>query len=118
MGTPDDPNHILGTFPYLFPYGLGGFEVDRPTPVSYKAHSRWALRYSNKRFREDHFFMFQVFGVLQKRQICVAATLQMSKRSFLRYEHAIRTLKPSNLELAGAEERAHKPISNDAIRFF
>jgi hypothetical protein len=65
-GTPDDPNHLLGTFPYLFPYGLGGFEVDHPTPVSYEAHSRWALRYSDKSFRKDHFFMFQVFGVLQK----------------------------------------------------
>lgn len=28
VGTPDDPNHLLGTFLYLFPYGLGGFEVD------------------------------------------------------------------------------------------
>ena len=117
-GTPDDPNHLLGSFPYLFPYGLGGFEVDRPNPVSYEAHSRWALRYSDKRFREDHFFMFQIFGVLQKRQICAAATLQISQRSFLRYERAIRTLKPSDLEQAGAEERAHLPLSNGAIRSF
>ena len=117
-GTADDPNHLLGAFPYLFPYGLGGFEVDRPTPVSYEAHSRWALRYSDKRFREDHFFMFQLFGVLQKREICAAATLQISQRSFLRYERAIRTLKPSDLEQAGAEERAHIPLSNDAIKSF
>ena len=81
--TADSPNHILGTFPYLFPYGLGGFEVHHSTPVSYKAHSHWALRYSDKCFQEDHFFMFQVFGVLQKRQICVAAMLQISQRSFL-----------------------------------
>ncbi|KAF8268870.1 hypothetical protein EI94DRAFT_1799915 [Lactarius quietus] len=117
-GTPDDPNHLLGTFPDLFLYGLGGFEVNCPTPVSYEAHSRWALRYSDKHFREDHFFMFQVFGVLQKRQLCAAASLQISRHSFLRYERAIRTLTPSDFELAGAEERAHKPLSNDTIRSF
>ena len=85
-GTPDNPNHLLGTFPCLFPYGEGGFEVDRPTTVSYEAHCRWALRYSDKCFRLDHFFIFQAFGVLQKREICAAAALQMSKSSFLRHE--------------------------------
>ena len=100
VGTPNDPNHSLGSFPYLFPYGLGGFEVDCPNLVSYEAHSCWALRYSDKCFCEDHFFMFQIFSVLQKRQICAAATLQILQRLFLRYECAIHTLKPSNLEQA------------------
>ena len=36
----------------------------------------------------------------------------------MQYERAIRTLKPSNLEQAGAEERAHLPLSNGAIRSF
>ncbi|KAF8257143.1 hypothetical protein EI94DRAFT_1433988, partial [Lactarius quietus] len=33
-GTPDDPNHLLGTFPDLFPYGLGGFEERAHKPLS------------------------------------------------------------------------------------
>ena len=117
-GTPDNPNHLLGSFPYLFPYGLGGFEVDHPDPVSYEVHSCWALHYSDKHFCEDHFFMLQIFGVLQKWQICAAATLQILQWLFLRYEHAIHTLKPSNLEQARAEERAHLLLSNGAIRSF
>jgi hypothetical protein len=48
MGTPNNPNHLLGTFPCLFLYGEGGFEVDCPVSVSYEAHSQWALCYSNK----------------------------------------------------------------------
>jgi hypothetical protein len=115
-GTPDDPNHLLGTLPCLFPYGFGGFEVDRPIQVSYKAHCQWALRYNDKRFRRDHFFMFQVFGVLQKRQVCSAAALQISKTSFLRHERAIRALKPSDFDLAAAEENAHKSFSNPTIQ--
>ena len=117
-GTPDNPNHLLGAFPCLFPYGEGGFEVDRPTPVSYEAHCRWALRYSDKRFRLDHFFIFQAFGVLQKREICAAAALQMSKSSFLRHERALRGLTSSDFEKAGSEEMAHKPLSNSTIRSF
>lgn len=118
MGTPDDPNHLLGAFPCLFPYGFGGFEVDRPIQVSYESHSRWALHYSDKRFREDHFFMFQIFGVLQKRQLCTAAALQISKQSFLQHQRAIQSLTPSDFEIAGAEEKAHKPITNPTIKSF
>jgi len=29
IGTPDNLNHLLGAFPFLFPYGMGGFEVER-----------------------------------------------------------------------------------------
>ena len=27
-GGPSNANHLLGSFPVLFPYGMGGFEVD------------------------------------------------------------------------------------------
>ena len=78
-GSSENPNHLLGSFPCLFPYGLGGFEVDRPISISYESHARWALRYGDKCFRKDYHFMFQVFRVLQKRQVCAAATLQISR---------------------------------------
>ncbi|KAG2107118.1 hypothetical protein BD769DRAFT_1675703 [Suillus cothurnatus] len=55
-------------FPCLFPYGLGGFEVQRPRTISYEAQARWSMRYADRRFRKDFHFMFQVFGVIQKRQ--------------------------------------------------
>ena len=82
-GMPENPNHLLGSFPCLFPYGQGGFETDRPQHISYEAHACWSLRYDDKRFREDLHFIFQVFGVIQKRQLCGAAVLQISKHSFL-----------------------------------
>ncbi|KAH9009265.1 hypothetical protein EDB84DRAFT_1280573, partial [Lactarius hengduanensis] len=62
------------SFPCLFPYGEGGFEVNRKIAVSYDAHAWWAIRYEDKRFRQDH-FIFQIFGVLRKRQLCAAAVL-------------------------------------------
>lgn len=69
-GGSSDTNHLLGAFPTLFPFGQGGFEIERQVNVSYEAHVRWALQYDDRRFRKDPHFPFQVFGVCQKRQVC------------------------------------------------
>src|ERR1700761_3030575 len=115
-GCGDDPSHLLGSFPCLFPYGQGGFEVARPLKVSYEAHCRWALRYADKRFCKDFHFIFQVFGVLQKRQLCAAAVLQISRPAFSRYKNDILRLQPSDFENAAAEESAQKQFSNPTIK--
>jgi hypothetical protein len=73
----DNPNHLLGAFPYLFPYGRGGFETNRPYPVSYSDHAKWAIRYADKRFVKNMAFLSQIFGVQQKRMVCKAAELQV-----------------------------------------
>jgi hypothetical protein len=85
-GTPENPNHLLGSFPCLFPYGHGGFETNQPHKVTYDNHARWAVRYDDKQFCQDLHFIFQVFGVIQKQQLCAAVVLQISKQSFLQHE--------------------------------
>ena len=115
-GDSDNPNHLLGSFPCLFPYSFGGFKVDRPHSVSYKAHAQWCLRYDDKRFHTDLHFMFQVFGVLQKQCLCSSAVLQISQRSFLQHEQAIRSLQSSDFELAACEEQAHQLFSNPVMQ--
>ena len=114
-GTPENPNHLLGSFPCLFPYGHGGFEINRPRAVTYDTHAQWAIRYDDKRFRHDLHFIFQVFGVIQKRQLCAAAVLQISKRTFLQHEQEICNLSQKDFVQAGAEERANKPLSNEIL---
>ena len=57
-GTTDDPSHLLGCFPTLFPYGKGGFEVDRPVKISYESHIKWALSYCDRRWVFLTFFSF------------------------------------------------------------
>jgi hypothetical protein len=69
IGTNSNPNHILGAFPVLFPYGLGGPEVDRPIPISYQSHAQWALQYEDRRFRYNHRYLFEVYGVMVKRMV-------------------------------------------------
>ncbi|KAF7294643.1 ATP-dependent DNA helicase [Mycena indigotica] len=97
-GGAADPNHLLGAFPALFPYGLGGFEVDRRDKVTYEEHVRWALQYADGRFRKHTRFAFQVFGVLLKRQT------------------AFKLLKPRDFIKASEEEMSGRAISNATIR--
>lgn len=82
-GDSNNPNHLLGAFPYLFPYGLGGFETKRDKNVSYAEHAAWALRYHDGRFSKNMTFISQVFNVLQKREVCRAAELQVKSSQHL-----------------------------------
>ncbi|KAF8138853.1 hypothetical protein EV363DRAFT_1155163, partial [Boletus edulis] len=115
-GTVEDPNYFLGAFPCLFPYGLGGFEVDRPRKLSYAEHAKWAMRYADRRFRLDVQFVFQVFGIMQKRQVAASASLQIRKVDYQRNEEAIRRITTRDLVDAGKEEQERKPISNSAVK--
>lgn len=115
-GGPGNPNHLLGCFPVLFPYGQGGFEVERTVKVAYEEHARWALEYFDGRFRHDLQFVFQVFGVIQKRQICRSACLQIKRSAFLSHQTSFRNLDPSDFLKASKEETRHVPFSNPAIQ--
>ncbi|KAF7296369.1 ATP-dependent DNA helicase [Mycena chlorophos] len=115
-GDPGDANHLLGAFPFLFPYGCGGMEVDRQSPVSYADHIKWALEYGDRRFRHDFHFMFMAFSALQRRQICYSACMQIKRSTFMANEGAFRRLKPADFYAAGQEEAQNKPISNAVVR--
>lgn len=115
-GGPSNPNHLLGTFPTLFPYGRGGFETKRPVNIPYETHARWALKYYDRRFRKDIHFPFQVFGVCQKREVCKSTVLQMRKSKFMRNMDAISTIRPEDLLKASKEETRKLRFSNPAIR--
>ena len=114
-GSKENPNHLLGSFPCLFPYGMGGYEVQRAVKVTYESHAQWSLRYDDKCFHKDLHFMFQVFRVLQKRKLCASACLQVSKQAFLQNTENIKSLSTSDFDTAAQEEKAHKPFSNPVM---
>lgn len=115
VGTSEDANHLLGAFPCLFPYAMGGFEVTRPVALSYAEHAKWSLRFADRRFRKDHNFIFQLFGVLQKRQVCSSSCLQVSKKTFHDNEALFRSVRPADLEMASHEEAKKIPLSNPTV---
>lgn len=115
-GGPTNPNHLLGAFPTLFPYGRGGFETKRDTEVPYEKHAKWTMRYHDRRFRMDPQFPFQIFGVIQKREICRKTDLQMTKADYSRSRNILATIKPHDLIKASSEESRRVRFTNPAIR--
>jgi hypothetical protein len=115
-GDVENPNHLYGAFPTLFPYAMGGFEIPRKRKVPYESQAKWALQYGDRRFRKDLHFVFQLFGVIQKRQVARSASLQVAKASFTREQRQIQALKPSDMLTASEEERRKAPYSNPVVR--
>ncbi|KAJ7101428.1 hypothetical protein B0H15DRAFT_943753 [Mycena belliarum] len=115
-GGPDNPNLMLGAFPVLFPYGQGGIEVGRSIVVPYESHVRWALQYDDAHFRMDLYFIFQAFGVLQKRQVCRSSGIQIKRSSFMANQVAFLKLGARDFIEASHEETRRVPFSNPVIR--
>ena len=115
-GGPSDPNHLMGCFPTLFPYGKGGFEIERPVEVPYEIHAKWAMLYADKRFRKDTQFPFQIFGICQKREVCRSAVLQMKRTDFAQHINLISTLTPDDLRKASLEETQRIRFTNPAVQ--
>ena len=106
--NPDCPNFFERAFPCLFPWGEGGFERRRSTPISFRGHVRWALQYFDRRFRKHETFPFVAFGILQKRETLTAARLQMRKKQFDRDARLISTLTLERFEDARRRELLRK----------
>ena len=115
-GGPSNPNHLMGCFPTLFPYGKGGFETSRPVDVPYETHAKWSMLYADKRFRKDIQFPFQIFGICQKREVCRSAVLQMKRTDFAQQTNLISTLTPNDLKKASEEETRRVRFSNPAVQ--
>jgi hypothetical protein len=53
MNDWQDPEYFTGSFPTLFPLGIGGHlpkPQDRPVPVSLTAWAKWALSHHSRRY--------------------------------------------------------------------
>ncbi|KAF7331514.1 ATP-dependent DNA helicase [Mycena kentingensis (nom. inval.)] len=115
-GGPNDANHTLGAYPTLWPYGVGGIEVDRVDAVSYAAHVKWCLQYDDKRFRKHMHFMFQAFSTMQRRQVSGSASLQIKRSAYIANEAAFARLRPEDFAQASEEEQRGQAISNPVVR--
>jgi Helitron helicase-like domain at N-terminus len=115
-GGDGDPHHLMAAFPMLWCYGKGGMETRRPISVPYNVHVRTAIEHHDRRFSQHFQFIFQAFGVLQKRQVCSAACLQVQKNDSIRNQEAFRSLTPKDLLIAGAEEIQKVPFSNPTVK--
>ncbi|KAJ8507569.1 hypothetical protein ONZ45_g10073 [Pleurotus djamor] len=115
-GGSENPNHLLGAFPWLYPYGRGGFETQRPVDIPYHLQARWSLQIDCSRFRKEHHFVFMVFGVQIKRQIAASSVLQIGRGSYQKHQNEIQRLTPRDLLQASEEERKGQKFSNPTVQ--
>ena len=112
----DDPNHLVGLFPVLWPYAMGMPETQWPIDVPYNVHVQATLQYGDRHFALHHQFIFQAFGVLQKHQVCSATCLQVQRKTFVKNQAAFWALTPKDLLLASGEESRKVPFSNPVVK--
>ncbi|KAF8238719.1 hypothetical protein L208DRAFT_1061105, partial [Tricholoma matsutake] len=57
----NNPSLLLGMYPTLFPFGIGGFEdPTQPVPISFQQQANYCISLSDLSFRYYHSFIFVV----------------------------------------------------------
>ena len=78
----NNPNLWLGAYPWLFPYGKGGPEIERKVHVSLKSYIQHLLLLADRKFAHDTSFKFHCFNIRQKRDVSLHTTLQSRRAGF------------------------------------
>jgi hypothetical protein len=77
----NNPDHMCGLRPDLFPFGFGGLEDKRGqrTPCSFQQQVAHCLELAHDSFRTDSDFLAMTFNTLQKRQTCLGTHMWLQK---------------------------------------
>lgn len=120
LSSTDDPygtpNFWEKTFPFLFPYGVGGPEAIRPRALPLKEHIQLLMSSCHHRFRKHTSFMFTAFSILQKREALSSARIQINHSASARDIALLQQLSPYDLDQARRQEEAHQKITNPLVQ--
>lgn len=100
----NEPETLMKAHPLLFPYGRGGFVEVGDGSMKFIDRARWSLQYGNKRFRHHRLFLFEVFAIEQKRQVCQGASAQLRRQDFAQTAQLLQTITKHDIEQASLEE--------------
>jgi hypothetical protein len=103
-------------YPHLYPYGLGC--PNSKQGISLTEYFRWAMRYSDGRFRQDKHFYFDLFGIQQKRDVSRSAKLSFRRKDWIAISRTMGTVTANDLQIALEEESSTHRVSNPAIANF
>lgn len=114
--NPNAGNFWEKAYPFLFPYGRGGFEADREKSISFVDHVKWALQHHDGRFRRHESFPFLAFGIEQRRQALGSAKIQMRRKDFERDAHILATITQDKLREAVRREELGQIETDPSVR--
>ncbi|KAJ3558572.1 hypothetical protein NM688_g846 [Phlebia brevispora] len=78
-----NPELYPGMFPWLYPYGYGGFENSRiSVGIARRTHIKWCMNYYDRRFQVDEYFPFLVFNQEQIRACSRGGFVLTERRNY------------------------------------
>ena len=114
--TDEDPGHVENffekAFPILYPYGCGGIEAPRRTPLPFREHAQWCMQYHDRRFRTHETFPLIVFAILRKREALLSAKIRVRRKD----AHILQRVTLDMLKKAAEEEASGRSPTDPCIR--
>ena len=108
----NNPNMWLGAYPWLFPYGKGGPEVNRKVKVGLKAYMKQLLLLKDRKFSHDTSMIFHAFNILQKRDVSLHTSILVRQPGFQSTAARIDSLTHESLEQALKALENNTPVSD------
>ncbi|KAK0502570.1 hypothetical protein EDD18DRAFT_1306836 [Armillaria luteobubalina] len=94
----NNPDLMMGMFPTLFPFGIGGFEdTERSIDISFHSQCNYYLDTMCKDFRYHNAFIFVAMNMIQWRQAHLFTHFAMKSDRFDRVADDIASVKPETI---------------------
>ncbi|KAJ3551661.1 hypothetical protein NM688_g4575 [Phlebia brevispora] len=117
-----NPDVYPGLFPWLYPYGYGGFgNVRMSKKLSVEKHVRALLMYHDHRFQEDRYFPFLVFNRIQIKRSTKGGYILTQSKNFANIAEKLQHVEGEALDtlIARGERDGYiKPTSSEESTCF
>ena len=111
-----NPDLWLGSYPWLFPYGTGGPEIERKVSISLKAYIKHLMLLADRKFSRDMSFKFHAFNILQKRDVSLHTSLQIRRPGFHSTAARINSLNDESISQLLENTQNKTPVTDPNLR--
>ena len=105
----ENPSLLTWLFPYLDPWGIGGFhEQSRPVPISMEEQLKYLLEVDDSPFQKDPDFAFVYFNILQKKSVCDSVQFRVAAADQERIVRELLSIDKAELDRLIARLKANQ----------
>jgi hypothetical protein len=95
----NNPKLLLGMFPTLFPFGIGGFDdKTQHTPLSFQQQAQYYFNISDRWFIYHYSYIFVALNILQRRICHLHTSLTVKSSKFNSVAHRLMQISPKTLD--------------------
>ena len=113
----NNPDLWTGSYPWLFPHGTGGPELDRKEKVSLPVYMKHLVKLRDRKFSCDTAMKFHAYNVLQRRNVALHTSLQVVNKPNYRSTAArIDSITNETLEELVRSVENRTPITDPNVK--